>query len=181
MRWVPSLHGTLVFALLDTGVGSPSAGFPAVRGQGTPWLCGSLPVHVDRVRSVRIATNRGKSNRRAICLSWKMFSNYRASSANPGGRAHQGANLLPRMPSRPSFTWRRGATLSAFRPTASEVWSSWARGARVWAGVGQRVRVVHGQSTPPAGLVPVRRTRPQIHTTAPCSQASWVSQRPSHS
>ena len=51
----------------------------------------------------------------------------RASSANPGGRAHQGADLLPGMPSRPSFTWRRGATLSTFRPTASAVWSSWAR------------------------------------------------------
>ena len=41
----------------------------------------------------------------------------------------------------------------------------WARGARVWSGGGQRVSVVHGLSTRPVGLVPLRRTRPQFHRT----------------
>ena len=39
----------------------------------------------------------------------------------------------------------------------------------MWAGGGQRVRVVHGLSTRPAGLAPVRRTRPQIHRILPLS------------
>ena len=33
--------------------------------------------------------------------------------------------------------------------------------------VGKRARVVHGLSSRPAGLAPVRRTRPQIHRTPP--------------
>ena len=35
----------------------------------------------------------------------------------------------------------------------------------MWTGGGQRVSVVQGLSTRPAGLVPVRRTRPQFHRT----------------
>ena len=41
------------------------------------------------------------------------------------------------------------------------LWSSWARGARVGAGGGQRGGVVHGLSPRSAGRVPVRRTRPR--------------------
>ena len=46
----------------------------------------------------------------------------------------------------------------------------WARGARVWAGGGQRASVVHGLSTRPAGFAPVRRTRPQFHRTLTAPQ-----------
>ena len=45
------------------------------------------------------------------------------------------------------------------------LWSSWARGAKVWSGGGQRRGVAQGLSTRPAGFAPVRRTRPQIHGT----------------
>ena len=47
------------------------------------------------------------------------------------------------------------------------LWNSWSRGPRVGAGGGQRVAVAHGLSPRPAGRGPVRRTRPQLHRTAP--------------
>ena len=44
----------------------------------------------------------------------------------------------------------------------------------MWAGGGQRVRVVQGLSTWPIGRVPVRRTRPQRHGHGGCLGESVV-------
>ena len=72
-----------------------------------------------------------------------------------------------------------GSGLPLFREEklVAEAVGLWARGARVWAGGGQRAaerpvdghaaeRVVHGLSTRPEGRAPVRRARPQIHSVS---------------